>query len=275
MSRMILVAAIGITLAGCGQGDIEKAKQLQEQVTRLQGELSTLKAELDAERSGPDRLLARAQNEVATNSSAKAKQTLSDLISRYPESEQAKKSKMLLREIDAKTEAAEKSKLAEEQRKAEEQRQILARLDGNLKKRTDEIEGITWITHKSEPVLATYMSLYFGTKDGKVGNYPLRLKLNYYSDNWLFVQGVTIKADDQIFNLKGLDFERDNGGGRIWEWSDSAVIDRAMLEKIIASKMVTVRFNGRQYYNDFVLPESQKKAMEDIMVAWRRYGGKA
>jgi uncharacterized membrane-anchored protein YhcB (DUF1043 family) len=275
MKKAVFAMALGTALVGCGNADQERARQLQGEVEKLQEEIRSLRSELDAERNGPARLLARAKNEYSSSAYGRAKETLNQLVSQYPESGQAGDAKVILAEADAKIAAAEKARLAEEQRKAEEQRQLLARLDGSLSKKTDEIKGITWISHKSQPLLATYMSLYFGTANGKADQYPLRMKLNYYSGDWLFVQGVTIKADDKIFTLNGLDFQRDNGGGHIWEWSDTAVSDQAMLEKIINAKRVVIRFDGRQYYNDFVVPESQKEAMRDIVAAWKRYGGKA
>ena len=275
MRKIIVALWLVAALSACGQADKENAERLQQEVSRLQGEVNTLRADLDAEKNGPERLLARAKNEISKTSLDLAKQALTDLVSRYPESQQAVVAKALLGEVSYKLEAAEKAKQIEAIKVAEEQRQILARLDANLTKSTDEIKGVTWVSHKSEPLLANYMSLYFGTKDGSASSYPLRMKFNYYADSWLFVQGVTIKADDQIFKLENMDFQRDNGSGSIWEWSDSKVQDMTMLNKIIAAKKVLIRYDGRQYYHDFVLPESQKNAMKEIVLAWQRYGGKA
>ncbi|ANH98970.1 hypothetical protein A8L59_16620 [Pseudomonas koreensis] len=275
MKRLVCAVALGAVLTGCGNTEREQNQRLQGEVSRLEKELAVLRAELDAERNGPDRLLARARNEAERSARAQAKSTLEQLISRYPESSQAKDAKILLSGIDAAMSAELKAKQEEEKRRLEEKAKALAQLDSKLQKNTDEIEGITWISHANQPVLDTYISLYFGTKDGKVGNYPLRMKLNYYADSWLFVEGVTIKADDQTYNLNHLSFERDNGSGSIWEWSDSAVLDKAMIDKIIGSKKVIVRFNGKQYYHDLIVPEAQKKAMADMVAAWERYGGKA
>ena len=275
MRKIVCAVAFGAVLAGCGNADQEKAKQLQDEVVRLQGEVKSLKDELDTERNGPDRLLARAKNEIASGVRDQAKSTLDQLMHRYPESGQAKSAKVLEEEMDAKAMAEEKARVAEALRKEEDQRLLMAKLDGRLKKNTDEIKGITWISHKSEPVLGKFISLYFGTMDGKADHRPLRMKLQYYAEDWLFVQGVTIKADELTFTMSGLDFERDNGSGRIWEWSDEAVKDRAMIDKIISAKRVIIRFDGRQYYSDFVVPVAHKKAMKDIDIAWERYGGKS
>ncbi|MCP6691325.1 hypothetical protein [Pseudomonas donghuensis] len=275
MNKAVFTLAVGLALAGCGNADRERAEQLQGEVSTLQSEVSALKAELETERNGAPRLLARAKDAKAAGDNASAKTGLADLIARYPEKAEAAAARTLLEGINNEEKAAEKDRLAAEARKAEEARVAIEKLDKSLKKDTDEIKGVTWISHKSEPVLANYMSLYFGVKDGTASAYPLRMKFNYYADSWLFVETVTIKADDQVFNLNKMDFERDNAAGRIWEWSDSKVEDMAMLNKILSAKKVVVRYDGRQYYHDFVLPESQKSAMREMVLAWKRYGGKA
>ncbi|WP_458373041.1 hypothetical protein [Pseudomonas laurylsulfatiphila] len=274
MNKICLALGVAVSLTACGQADKENAAKLQQEVNKLQGEVTALRTELEAERNGPDRLLAKAKNEISQANLALAKQTLIELIARYPETQQAQGAKSVLSDLNANIEAIEKAKQLEAAKAAEQQRQTLARLDANLRKNTDEIKGVTWISHKSEPVLDNYMSLYFGTKNGSASAYPLRMKFNYFADSWLFVQSVTIKADDRVFNLDKMDFERDNGSGSIWEWSDSKVEDMAMLNKIIAAKKVVIRYDGRQYYHDFVLPEAQKNAMKEILLAWNRYGGK-
>lgn len=275
MHKIIVAAGLAALISGCGQADKEKSEKLQQEVTKLQAEVGSLRAELEAERNGPHRLLARGKNEFAASGLGIAKETLTELVARFPESEQAQDAKKLLSEINEKIVAAEKAKQLEAQKAAEEQRKALARLDANLVKNVDEIKGITWVSHKSVPLLENYMTLYFGVKDGSAAGYPLRMKLNYHADSWLFIESVTIKADDKVFDLGKLDFERDNAAGSIWEWSDTRVEDMAMLNSILSAKKVVIRYDGRQYYHDFVLPDSQKNAMKESLLAWQRYGGKA
>lgn len=275
MQKIIVAAGLAALISGCGQADKEKSEKLQQEVTKLQAEVGSLRAELEAERNGPHRLLARGKNEFGASGLGIAKETLTELVARFPESEQAQEAKKLLSEINEKIVAAEKAKQLEAQKAAEEQRKALARLDANLVKNVDEIKGITWVSHKSVPLLENYMTLYFGVKDGSAASYPLRMKLNYHADSWLFIESVTIKADDKVFDLGKLDFERDNAAGSIWEWSDTRVEDMAILNSILSAKKVVIRYDGRQYYHDFVLPDSQKNAMKESLLAWQRYGGKA
>ena len=274
MKRASAVLAIAALLAGCNQAEVERANALQQQVSQLQTEIASLKNELDEERNGASRLFAKGVNELSAGEHDKAKNTFASLISKRPESREAQEAKAKIQEIDAKLAAIADQKRREDERKAAEQKAAFAVIDRNLRKKTDEFKGITWITHKSEPVLGEKMALYFGTKENSAAGMPLRLKFQYYSESWLFVQSVTVKADDKIFNLGSADFQRDHSGGSIWEWSDEPVRNFDMLDAVLAANKVTIRFDGQQYYDDFVLPQAQKKAMEEVLLAWEKYGGK-
>lgn len=144
-----------------------------------------------------------------------------------------------------------------------------------MKKEVDEIKGITWISHKGAPVLAKYVSLYFATKDGTAKDYPLRLRIQYYDDDWLFVRSLTIKADDRTYEMPQLDFKRDNASGSIWEWMDEPVKDHQMVKQIMSAKRVIIRFNGNTYYSDFTLPQAQQEQMREVYAAWQGLGGTA
>jgi len=52
------------------------------------------------------------------------------------------------------------------------------------------------------------------------------------------------------------------------------VPDFKMLDAVLAAEKVIIRFHGQKYYSDFVLPEEQKAAMREVLLAWQRYGGK-
>lgn len=272
MKRVVAMVAVAAVLAGCG--DAAKEKKLQDKVTQLGAEVQHLRKELDEERNGPGRLLVQAKTQIEVGNLEQARKTLEGLIDKHSGSSERAEASTLIKNIDVKIAAIREQERVEKQRVEAEAKAALARLDKNLAKSTDEIKGITWITHKAEPILSKKMVLYFGTKDGSAASYPLRMKIQYYSDDWLFVRSVIVKADDQTFELGLMDFERDNSGGSVWEWSDEQVKNFTFLEATLAAKKVIVRFNGRQYYDDFILPESQKAAMRDVLLAWERYGGK-
>lgn len=275
LKKWIAFGFLAITLTGCNQGEAERANQLQNQVNKLQAEIQALRSELDEERNGAPKLLALARSQADKGDFVAASKTIEGLMGRHPASDEAKQGSLLAKDIDAKIAALEEQERIAREKQEAEKKAALAKLDKNLNKSTDEVREITWISHKKEPVLGNKMALYFGTEQGSAAKYPLRLKFQYYDDDWLFVESVIIKADDKTFDLGSKDFERDNSGGSVWEWNDEPLKDRKMLEAVLTAKKVIVRFNGKQYYKDFVLPEPQKQAMKDIILAWQRYGGKS
>ena len=72
-------------------------------------------------------------------------------------------------------------------------------------------------------------------------------------------------------------WERDNANGDIWEWSDSPVasaVERSEVQKLSSAGDVTLRFEGRQYVKDKAVTEKQKKAMREVIQAYKKATGK-
>lgn len=146
-----------------------------------------------------------------------------------------------------------------------------------LSRQHDQMRGIAWYRSPSSPkhTNANGFYLYFGKEDsGRL--LPLRLVAQYHADDWLFISRAWAKADGAKLDIpqesrKSFGWERDNSGGMIWEWSDTAITtaqDIATVRRISESKSVTVRFEGKQYYNDKSLSTTQLKAMRDIIFAY-------
>jgi outer membrane murein-binding lipoprotein Lpp len=273
MKKHFLVVLSAAALAGCGpsQKEYDEAKK---RASELEAQIATLRAEVEALKFGPSRLLAQAKAAVVAKNDLEAKAHLDELLKRHPSAPERSEASALRAQIDSRIVAAEVARKREEERKAEVQRLALARAIGNMKKSTDEMKGITWVSHRSAPVLANYLSVYFGTKQDSAANYPIRLKIQYYSSDWLFVRGVTIKADDKLYEMGKLDFERDHSSGSVWEWVDMPLKDYAMLEHLMNAKRVVIRFDGDKYYNDFTLPAQQQMQLREVYQAWKVMGGK-
>lgn len=245
----------------------------------LKAETERLKAELDEAKFGAKRLLNQAQVAFDATEDADAHMALIDLMRLHPNSPEAKDGLILLRLVNARIDARitkgaqQKRQEAEGQKKLE--RVAIERATLNLKKRTDAIDGITWMSHKGAPILGKYASLYFGTRDGSASGYPIRLQVQYYGDDWLFVRSLTIKADGRTYELSGLDFKRDNSSGSIWEWIDIPVTDQEMLARWVSSKEVVIRFHGNNYNSDFSQPQGQRNQMKEVYSAWTALGGVA
>ena len=139
-----------------------------------------------------------------------------------------------------------------------------------LKKRVDEFSGVTYYTHPAEPRYAdtrSYLLPYIVEKGGAV---YLRVELHYTADSWLFVDSASLNIDGKItpFNVPDSSWKRDNDS-EIWEWSDTQVTPqmRALLKEVANSKKTIVRFDGRQYYDDFTVKDQDKAAIRDIFAA--------
>lgn len=273
MLKSFLLVTTFALLAGCGpsQQDYDQARK---RAAELEAQVTALSAELEDIKFGANRLLAHAKMAFQAKNDTEARRLLSDLLKRHPSSPESVEAKALIAQVDSRIAAAELQRKQEEDRKAQEERLAIERAIGNMEKRTDEIKGITWVSHRNVPVLDKYVSLYFGSNKDSAANYPLRLRLQYYGDDWLFVRSVTVKADDKVYELGMLDFERDHSSGSVWEWIDMPVEDHAMLNHWMTAKRVVVRFNGDQYYDDFMLPQRQQTQLREVYQAWTVMGGK-
>ena len=141
----------------------------------------------------------------------------------------------------------------------------------------DAMRDITWYKNSASPKYdnTNTFYLYFGIADDQVLT-PLRLKITYASDSWLFVKSVWGKADGKKIAIPQVSaplsgWERDNGSGKIWEWSDAPIEDAqdiASLRQIALSKEVTLRFEGQQYYSDRTLSGAQLQAIREMISAY-------
>lgn len=135
-----------------------------------------------------------------------------------------------------------------------------------LSKRYDKFQDTTWYTSPNSPRYRNYNAfyIYFGVSENS--KLPLRLVVQYESDDWLFIDSAAINVDGQNYDIYG-DWERDNNS-RIWEWIDEKLEDKEMIEAIIKSKSAVIRFEGSQYYNTRTISPAQKNALRDILLAY-------
>ena len=268
MVRIYISAIVFFLLSACGPSAEDQAK-----IKELKSEADRLKAELEDKKFGAPGLLVQAKTAFEASKDAEACTSLIDLLKRHPSATESKEAAALLQRVDARIAATEQQRSRNAEKQKEEERIAFERATQNLKKNTDEIEGITWMSHKNAPVLGKYASLYFGTRNGSASMYPVRLRVQYYDKDWLFVRSLTIKADEKNYELNRLNFKRDHSSGSIWEWIDIPVEDHTMVSHLISAKKVTIRFHGDKYYSDFVLPRAQQIQMGEVYAMWRKMGG--
>jgi len=143
-----------------------------------------------------------------------------------------------------------------------------------LRKKRDDMEEMTLYCDQTSPTSRSQNGFYvcFGrTDDMRLTN--LYLVVQYYGDEWLFIESFDIKVDGNKFK-KYAGFERDNYT-EVWEWCmielDSSDLD--MIRSIACSKETKVRLNGNQYYKDVKLTRTQKKALENVLLAYELLEG--
>jgi hypothetical protein len=168
--------------------------------------------------------------------------------------------------------AAKRNRRIDQQKAADKKRRsqrAFARLVG----KQDEMAGVTWYRHPNTPTTVNSrsdISLYFGKlSDGNLTS--LNLTIYYFDTRWLFIKKYIVKADDKIFEMSvSQGVKRDNDYGYIWEYYDTSAESKMdMIGAIINSKKAVLRYEGQQYHKDRVITDSEKKAMRDVLEAWR------
>lgn len=159
---------------------------------------------------------------------------------------------------------AYQEKLARYENAISQQRASILR---RMRTRVDEFNGITFYRHPNEPKYTdtrSYLAVYAGKKEKRVW---LRMRLNYTSDDWLFVSRAIFNIDGRIVPLQGGSWKRDNDS-EIWEWVDMSIDDslRQTLLDIAESEKTIVRFEGRQYYKNVTIREADKQTIRDMFI---------
>lgn len=176
----------------------------------------------------------------------------------------------------AKQNAEQRAASQEAARKdAAEGKAALARLS----KKVDDVKNVTFFRHRdSTPYVNTRsdLQLYIVTEKGS--SPTLRLAITYVADDWLFVQKYFIKTDTASYTIdpgSTFSIERDNSGGKIWEWYDAVVADAQlpMLQELSKAKRATLRYEGRQYYKDRTVSAAELGRLRDVLLAYRALAG--
>jgi hypothetical protein len=147
-----------------------------------------------------------------------------------------------------------------------------------FREKKDEFRGVTWIEPKSRPKYTNMNGIctYFCVdENGKPGN--LRFLIQYFAEDWLFINGYTFVIDGKRFTFSNPDVERDHNHN-IWEWSDTSVSSDNEVYQILSAireaKEVKIRFHGRQYNKDKTLTQKDIKAITQPIEYFEALGGK-
>lgn len=143
-----------------------------------------------------------------------------------------------------------------------------------LKTEYDDFEGITWYEAKVHPQYIntrSYVLPYIGSRTSGNSGW-LRLAFNYYGDDWIFYESVSLNVDGKRYtkSFSYSDITRDNSRGYVWETAHIAptASDIEMLWAIANSKKAVVRFQGDDYHYDFTISQSDKAGIKQVLTAY-------
>lgn len=101
---------------------------------------------------------------------------------------------------------------------------------------------------------------------GSVGS--LKIHYLYSSSSWLFIDDILIKTDNNTYRI---DTNYNNWiretkyGGNIYEEYSVSLNETKMIEDIINSNIIMIRYSGDKYYDNIKLNNNQKQMMKNIL----------
>lgn len=266
MKFLALFLVTIFTLMGCENKNRE---------TELLEQINVLKKQLDDCENGAEKIHAKFKLAYENNDFLLCKQLYAEMEKRHidsnlflevkeghdkiikVENEKAKKEKLL-------AEAHEK----ELKQKAEKDRQEKLITLKKLKKKYDDVDGITWyenpyFTHYNNKNLT---SIYIGHQGNSLW---LRLKMSYQGDDWIFFDQAYLSYDGntkQLFFNEYEDKKTENSGGGVWEWIDVQVTadTEAFLRDFAKSKNAKMRLSGK-YTRTRNLSLDERRGIIDIL----------
>lgn len=143
-------------------------------------------------------------------------------------------------------------------------------LEGRLIRTVAEFDGSSWARHPSSPRfqdIRDYVTLYL--IETASGRQSLELFINYTSrDGWLFVENASINIDGETTRLPVPRWFRDNDT-EIWEFGSITGSNALSIARQIAeADRAVIRFNGQQFYDDYVVSEIDKRVIREMLAMW-------
>ena len=100
-------------------------------------------------------------------------------------------------------------------------------------------------------------------------NFWPRVRIQYFGDDWLFINSYSFKVDEWVFDYKPVKtIERDNRSGYVWEILDESPNEEVQLntiwEFLTDCKTAKVRFKGDKYSEDIKINRSQLNSLKKL-----------
>ncbi|TFF39729.1 hypothetical protein [Mucilaginibacter psychrotolerans] len=136
------------------------------------------------------------------------------------------------------------------------------KLYADARKKRDEFSNSKFIYDKTSPRYTNVSGVY-AYIEAHTTDYEFRFRTQYVAENWLFIERMTINTDGENTGLSP-SFERDNGDGKIWEWSDDAASDDELrlFINIAKAKKAKIKYDGEKYYDTVTITPKQQAALK-------------
>lgn len=138
------------------------------------------------------------------------------------------------------------------------------KLLAKMTKKVDEFKGVSFYSSKKfKKGYSNEIELYL-VQTGKA--YCMRAIFQYTASDWLLVDKVELICDGKKRSVSLNDVKRDNDGGDVYEYEDFLVDGnmKSILELIIYSKDVKMRYVGKDYIHDRVIKDAEKTKMKEV-----------
>lgn len=144
-----------------------------------------------------------------------------------------------------------------------------------VKKDEFDPDGGTWYEPKSAPNYTNRNGVYLYFKADNTGVKPLRFRVQYFNEDWLFFKKVQFSIDSSAYEYIPTRTETDNGGGDIWEWFDESLnySDKELIYALSNAKSAKMKFIGRQYYDIRTINKQQIIDIKRTLELYNAMGG--
>lgn len=254
MRLLLTLIILSVLISSCSNEKREK---------ELLNKISELESQLDDCQNGADKLHARIKIAFEKEDYPLCKSIYAEMEKRHPNSDLFNDVKNIYQNVLK----IEQRKEEELRKQAEKERKEKLRALNKLKKKHDDVSGITWyeqpyFTHYTNTNLT---SIYIG--DNGTSQW-LRIRMTYKGDNWIFFENAYLSYDgitkEILFN-KYDDKESDNDSG-VWEWIDLSVTKDVenFLREFAKSKNAKMRLSGK-YTKTRNLSSNERKGILDVL----------
>lgn len=144
----------------------------------------------------------------------------------------------------------------------------------SFKKDEFDPRGLTWIVPKSAPKYTNQNSLYCYFQKDVDGVSNFRIRIQYYSEDWLFIRKYQFSIDGKAYEFIPNNVETDHDSN-IWEWCDEKLTTNTLeiIKALSISKKAKIKFVGRQYHDIRTITKKEIEGIKDALDLYAAMGG--